>query len=1094
MYIADLHIHSRYSRATSHDCTPEVLELWARKKGIRLLGTGDFTHPAWREELKEKLIPAEEGLYALKEEYRIRDGIADDSERTRFVVTGEISSIYKQGDRVRKVHSLLMLPGLYEAERLSARLEQIGNIHSDGRPILGLSCHDLLEIMLETCPDAVYIPAHIWTPHFSLFGAFSGFDTIEDCFGDLTSHIHALETGLSSDPPMNWRISALDRYQLVSNSDAHSPAKLGREANLFDTELSYPALTRAIETGEGLLGTIEFFPEEGKYHFDGHRKCHLCLSPSETIKYGGKCPVCGKKLTIGVSHRVEELADREEGYVRSGGKLFESMVPLPEVIAASIGKSAASVRVQRLYNNMVGQLGDEFSILRDVPEEDIKRAAGTMIAEGIRRLRRGTVERKPGFDGEYGTIRLFEPWELNHVEGQLSLFLPTMEGWREVSLAERESSEPEDAIGGETKPEDAIAGEPGPEDGKPKSDCPVREEMKRKNESANIKSDDLRLPPYLEKLNENQREAATVLSRAVAVMAGPGTGKTATLTARVLWLLKERGVKPSEITAVTFTNKAAQELRERLEKQAGGKRVTRLLNVGTFHALSMKLLKENGFDRIPAPEEMLLELASDIVKEYKIPMRPTEFLRQLSLEKASQVSNWFSGDIPICEAATAYQERLSAEGICDFDDLLLETLKLFDTDLKRGIRRHFTYLQVDEFQDVNPIQLKLIKAWNRGGKELFVIGDPDQSVYGFRGTDSTCFEYLRKEYPEIQRIALTKNYRSVPAILQGAQAVISENPGPVRMLEPVCGVGAKIRLVTAKSNMSEAIFVAKEINRLVGGIDMLDAQERRTTGRLTGFSDIAVLYRTHRQAALLEKCLRQEGIPYRVGGRDEFLSDKDVRGCIAFFRSLNPEDSFARRLSRRLLWKGKGPKEWEETFEKARGHYLPLMEKGEPSALLEVWLEDMGLKDSRNMEKLLQLSYMYSDIKEFLDALTFGTEGDLFRPGKKQYRSDAVTLMTLHASKGLEFPAVVLCGVRKGLIPMEWKGMQMDNTEEERRLLYVGMTRAMEQLILVTGKEQSEFLGILPEDCLIHEDAGGEKKSEEENGMQLSLFDWARGR
>ena len=346
MYIADLHIHSRYSRATSRDCTPEILELWARKKGIRLLGTGDFTHPAWREELKEKLVPAEEGLYTLKEEYRVRDPLTDDSGTPRFVVTGEISSIYKQGERVRKVHSLLLLPGLEDAERLSLRLEQIGNIHSDGRPILGLPCHDLLEIMLELCPEAVYIPAHIWTPHFSLFGAFSGFDTIQECFGDLTPHIHALETGLSSDPPMNWRLSALDSYQLISNSDAHSPAKLGREANLIEGELSYPALKKAIETGEGLQGTIEFFPEEGKYHFDGHRKCHLCLSPAEARKFDGKCPVCGKKLTIGVSHRVEELADRAEGYLRPDGKVFESLVPLPEVIAASTGKSAAGVRVQ----------------------------------------------------------------------------------------------------------------------------------------------------------------------------------------------------------------------------------------------------------------------------------------------------------------------------------------------------------------------------------------------------------------------------------------------------------------------------------------------------------------------------------------------------------------------------------------------------------------------------------------------------------------------------------------------------------------------------------------------------------------------------
>lgn len=258
MYIADLHTHSRYSRATSKECTPEYLDLWARRKGIHLIGSGDFTHPAWREELKEKLKPAEDGFYVLKKEYRIQGGNTPDHMIPRFVITGEISSIYKKYDKVRKVHSLLILPGLKEAENLSEKLEVIGNLHSDGRPILGLDCRDLLEIMLETTPDGMYVPAHIWTPHFSMFGAFSGFDTVDECFGDLSSHIHAVETGLSSDPPMNWRVSMLDRFQLISNSDAHSPAKLGREATLLDIDWSYEGLRGAIQNGNGLAGTIEF--------------------------------------------------------------------------------------------------------------------------------------------------------------------------------------------------------------------------------------------------------------------------------------------------------------------------------------------------------------------------------------------------------------------------------------------------------------------------------------------------------------------------------------------------------------------------------------------------------------------------------------------------------------------------------------------------------------------------------------------------------------------------------------------------------------------------------------------------------------------
>jgi len=408
MYIGDLHIHSRYSRATSRDCTPEHLDLWARRKGIHIVGTGDFTHPAWREELKEKLEPAEDGLYVLKDGYRIKEDPVPGGKIPRFVVTGEISSIYKKNGKTRKVHSLILLPGLEDAEKISARLEQIGNIHSDGRPILGLDCRDLLEIVLELCPRAVYVPAHIWTPHFSMFGAFSGFDTVEECFEDLTPYIHAVETGLSSDPPMNWRVSALDRFQLISNSDAHSPAKLGREANLFDIPLSYEGLYRAIQTGEGLGGTIEFFPEEGKYHMDGHRKCGLRLTPSETVKYNGKCPVCGRKITIGVSHRIGELADRPEGYVKPGAKPFESLMPLPEVIGASVGRGPTGVKVQREYQRLLAELGPEFEILRNIPPEDIRRAAGDRVAEGIQRLRNGQVECVPGFDGEYGVIRLFD--------------------------------------------------------------------------------------------------------------------------------------------------------------------------------------------------------------------------------------------------------------------------------------------------------------------------------------------------------------------------------------------------------------------------------------------------------------------------------------------------------------------------------------------------------------------------------------------------------------------------------------------------------------------------------------------------------------
>ena len=406
--IGDLHIHSRFSMATSKEGTPENMDFWARKKGISLIGTGDFTHPVWREELRERLKPEGNGLYRLRYEYVREESRKFPGEGTRFVVSGEISSIYKKNGKTRKVHNVILLPSLEAADAMAQRLEKIGNIHSDGRPILGLDSHDLLEMMLDVCPEGILIPAHIWTPHFSVLGAKSGFDSVEECFEELTPYVHALETGLSSDPAMNWRISKLDRYQLVSNSDAHSPSKLGREANLLDIDCSYEGLYQAIQTGQGLEGTVEFFPEEGKYHFDGHRKCGVSLSPVEAERLGGICPVCGKKLTMGVDHRVEQLADRAEGFVKKDGKKYESLVPLPEVISACMGYSTASKKVQGCFEQMIQTLGTEFDILRNVPSEDIKSCAGERIAEGIENVRTGNVKRIPGYDGEYGKIELFD--------------------------------------------------------------------------------------------------------------------------------------------------------------------------------------------------------------------------------------------------------------------------------------------------------------------------------------------------------------------------------------------------------------------------------------------------------------------------------------------------------------------------------------------------------------------------------------------------------------------------------------------------------------------------------------------------------------
>lgn len=406
-FIADLHIHSRYSRACSRDLTPENLCRWGQLKGINVIGTGDFTHPLWVEELQEKLEPADNNLLILKKGLWPDNVPQSCRGEVNFLLSTEISCIYKKDGKTRKVHALVFVPDFASALRLNSALAKIGNIRSDGRPILGLDARKLLEMVLYVSPTAMLVPAHAWTPHFSVFGSVSGFDSLEECFGDLTHHIYAIETGLSSDPAMNWRLSALDRITLISNSDAHSPAKLGREATIFDTEMSYNGIMEAIKSGKGLSGTIEFFPEEGKYHSDGHRECGMRLTPQETVQHDYRCPSCGKKVTVGVLHRVGKLADRPEGFKPPGSPSYHSIIPLQEVIAETLKVGPASKRVQQMYFNMLEKLGNEFSILLKIPTAEIAAAASPQIADAIDRMRTGNIRIEPGYDGEFGTIRIF---------------------------------------------------------------------------------------------------------------------------------------------------------------------------------------------------------------------------------------------------------------------------------------------------------------------------------------------------------------------------------------------------------------------------------------------------------------------------------------------------------------------------------------------------------------------------------------------------------------------------------------------------------------------------------------------------------------
>ena len=398
-YIADFHIHSKYSRATSPQMDLENLDKWAKIKGIKVLGTGDFTHPEWFRNLEKKLEPAEAGLFKLK---KSGSGV-------RFILTSEISCIYTKKNKVRKIHIIFFAPSLSVVEKVNAYLGSIGNIKSDGRPILGLDAKELAKIFLNISKDCLVVPAHIWTPWFSIFGSKSGFNSIHECFEEYSKYIYAGETGLSSDPAMNWRWSELDKIALISNSDSHSPKKIGREANVFDTELSYQGIYQALKTKDNkkFLYTIEFFPEEGKYHFDGHRACDISLSPQESKKYNNICPKCGRPLTIGVLNRVEELADRPEGFKPANLIPFKNLIPLEEIIAEALGVGTGGKEVTKQYDNLIKKVGNEFKILLDSPREELEESTLPEIAEGILKVREGKISVQPGFDGVYGKIKIF---------------------------------------------------------------------------------------------------------------------------------------------------------------------------------------------------------------------------------------------------------------------------------------------------------------------------------------------------------------------------------------------------------------------------------------------------------------------------------------------------------------------------------------------------------------------------------------------------------------------------------------------------------------------------------------------------------------
>jgi DNA helicase-2/ATP-dependent DNA helicase PcrA len=988
--VADLHLHSPYSRATGRLNSPAHLDRWARIKGIDLAGTGDCTHPRWLGELKEALVEAEEGFYTLKEDMRrdfdrgaaLEEGLPCPAEGAlgpvRFVLTGEISTIYTRDEKTRKVHHLILLPSLEAAAAFQVQLEKAGNIRSDGRPILGLDSRDLLEMLLETDPRALLIPAHIWTPWFSALGARSGFDSIGECYRDLASHIHAIETGLSSNPPMNWALSSLDRFAVLSNSDAHSPNKLGREATIFGMDPSYPALAAALEApgavSGDILGTIEFFPQEGKYHYDGHRNCGVSLNPEESAAAAGSCPICGRPLVPGVLGRVRELADRpvredapcpprSEG---RGGPLsrrrpYYSLIPLEEILGEILGVGTVSKKVKAAYGTLIEKAGSEFAVLMDRDIGDLEKLdcpgiRGALLSAAVGRMRNGEVFITPGYDGLYGIVRVFAPGAVPAFRG---------DGAGAGLFGEEQGGPGLEAPGVLRKRAGLSQGPPGKNAAGQK-----RPEVAPGDSPAAGYAKALPAAPGGDFFtpDPDQERAINHGGGPALIIAGPGTGKTSVL-ARSIARLMDRPDKGG-ILALSFTVKAAEELRERIRTAMGREEIPGL-TVGTFHSLGRSVLKAEAAaaglrsDFAILDEEARRALLKSItagkkprvsagrlglyIEERKrFLLLPGDTVPRLGkagekiLEAAVPEVGDSAGSLPAPRDMALdglygeYRDALKAGNTLDFDDLLSGTVRLLAAkpELLAKYRERFTTIFADEFQDINFAQYALVRLL--GAEEIRVIGDPNQAIYGFRGASNLYMDRFLADYPGAAVYRLGKSFRCAEPIIRAANRLAGTR---LRGSSGGKGVGISLYRTPYPTDRAEAEGIARRISALIGGtgffaLDSGIAGGSPETGEpgLSCLGQCAILIRAAALAPPIEEALANHGIPYRLMGED---------------------------------------------------------------------LEDL------------------------------------------KWSTEEVALMTIHASKGLEFDHVFVGGLEEGILPFTLFGEnKKEAIAEELRLLYVAMTRA----------------------------------------------------
>ena len=1155
-FCADLHIHSKFSIATSKNLDFENLYQAAQLKGLTVVGTGDCTHPGWLAEMEAGLEPAETGLYRLKPDTaRIIDATVPEACRStvRFLLQGEISCIYKKDGRTRKNHNLVFLPDLECAQKFSRRLAKIGNIGSDGRPILGLDARNLLELLLETSPEAFLIPAHIWTPWFSLLGSKSGFDALEECFDDLSTHIFAVETGLSSDPAMNWQVSGLDGLRLVSNSDAHSPLKLAREANHFDTALSYPAIKAALQNDDdpGFIGTMEFYPEEGKYHLDGHRKCAVRWEPQQTLAANGICPVCAKPLTLGVLNRVNALADRTDGSRPSVHRPFQRIIPLEDILAEIFQVGAKSKRVQKYLQQAFERLGGEIDILLNRSLEELNTAGIELLGEAVARMRRNQVTILPGYDGEFGKVQIFSATDRQRLTGQRTLFQVGIFG--ETPETDAKVSPPPKGLDHRPARKALVPTQPRPTH----QTSPTPSSLRPEKTPAEV-------TPI--KLNAAQQAAVDHGPGPLMIVAGPGTGKTRTLTQRMGALIGNKGIEGTKMVAVTFTNKAAGEMAERLQRlMADG---VALPWIGTFHALGHHILKSQAID-LDYGKWADWTLVDDALQQQLV----AEAHRQLHPQPDMQLPKVGAAAQGIMSAKQQllapnqcpplfdqdshqkgfqhiyqrYQELLAWQHLLDFEDLIGIVIRVLETDpvAAQRLRARWPYFFIDEYQDINYGQYRLIRLLTAPDSSICVIGDPDQSIYGFRGSDSTYFYRFKQDYPNARVVHLNRNYRSTPTILTAAGQTLPVSDPQISSLgapipdssnvktasenssETLTGIATgslwsdiagpvSIGLLESATPRGEAVAVGKTIEALMGGMDLHAIDQGRVAahpdasgpynpgggdirdGELS-FGDFAVLYRIGEQSRIIADVFTKAGIPWRVASRKQLLDHPILNCLVALLKLIENQGtlwdvircapSLSPRLSAGTLdilksWSFDQKLDIQATLHNARRFPIPALGR-QRQRQLNLWIEsladlqkELGAQPlAAKLDLLVQRLGLVGEIENkdgdeqlgegfhFMKEVAIQAEADrdaFFTrlalnqdPDLLTMPAEKVTLMTMHGAKGLEFPVVFVVGCEDGLIPFKREDPDDWSEAEERRLLYVAMTRARWRLYLSWARQRT---------------------------------------